>query len=67
MKCVPQNSCNAGHYTCDILTGEKICNYGFIDPTTSCITRNLSLQICPQSDGYYYYYNIILIIIYFSF
>ena len=51
IRCVQQDSCSGGHYTCNQLTGEKICNYGFVDSTTNCIIRNQSVQLCPKPDS----------------
>lgn len=30
-----------GLYTCDPITGEKVCIQGYVDPETDCITREL--------------------------
>lgn len=51
VKCIEQNSCSGGHFTCDKNTGDKLCMNGFIDPTTNCVNKNQSIQICHQSDG----------------
>ena len=51
IRCVEQNSCLGGHYTCNNLTGEKMCNKGFIDPDTNCQKRDTSIQLCSSSDG----------------
>ena len=51
VRCVEQNSCLGGHYTCNNLTGEKMCNKGFIDPDTNCQKRDTSIQLCSSSDG----------------
>lgn len=51
VRCVEQNSCTGGHYTCHPVTGAKICNFGFVDPSTDCVMRNTSVPLCPLSDG----------------
>jgi Notch-like protein len=51
VRCVQEDSCYGGHYTCDPLTGNKICLPGFTDPATNCLTRNNSIQLCQQTDA----------------
>jgi hypothetical protein len=51
VRCVQQDSCAAGHYECDGETGSKICKYGFIGPTTDCVTKDASIQLCPLPDS----------------
>ena len=36
--CIPRNN-SEGHYTCDSVTGDKICLEGYKDPSTNCVTR----------------------------
>jgi hypothetical protein len=50
VRCVPQDNCE-GHYTCNQLTGKKICNYGFYDPETSCVKQDSSIVLCEQSKN----------------
>lgn len=50
VRCVQQDSCYAGHYTCNSITGEKICMAGFKDPSTNCVMRDTSVRLCQQSD-----------------
>ncbi len=51
VRCVQQDSCEGGHYKCDPQTGEKICNRGFLDPNTNCVTRDVNHKLCPNSDA----------------
>ena len=51
VRCVQQDSCAAGHYTCDQTTGAKVCNNGFVNPDSNCITKRTDIQLCPESDG----------------
>ena len=46
--CVPQNDCD-GHYDCDHKTGDKICLNGFYEPSTNCLKRNESINLCSDS------------------
>lgn len=45
--CVAQDNCD-GHYTCDPNTGQKLCKYGFIDPSTNCVKQDPLISICSQ-------------------
>ena len=49
VRCVQEESCYGGHYTCDQVTGEKICKPGFKDPSTNCVMRDTSVQVCNVS------------------
>lgn len=51
VRCVQQDSCEGGHYSCDASTGEKICNHGFTEPSTSCVKRDTSIELCARSDA----------------
>jgi hypothetical protein len=51
VRCVPQDSCEGGHYSCNQVTGEKICNYGFSDPSTGCMKRDSSIALCSRTDA----------------
>jgi hypothetical protein len=46
--CVPQDSCD-GHYTCNSLTGNKICLPGFSGP--QCDVPDLNQVGCSESQG----------------
>jgi len=48
--CVPTDSCEGGHYTCDDTTGKKICNAGYKGP--ECKDRDLNEKddpVCPSA------------------
>jgi len=50
VRCVQQDSCLGGHYRCNPSTGEKMCNVGFVDPSTNCVKRDSTIQLCPLTD-----------------
>lgn len=53
VRCVQQDSCEGGHYSCDENTGAKICYPGFYEPETDCVKRNFSIQLCEKTDQEY--------------
>lgn len=50
MYCVPMSDPVNGYYTCDRLTGAKICNPGYTDPATNCVNAITSATI-PVTAG----------------
>ncbi|CAH1777875.1 unnamed protein product, partial [Owenia fusiformis] len=46
--CQAQNSCDGGHYTCDQLSGAKICRQGWRNSLMNCTEKTISPEIDPD-------------------
>ena len=50
--CTPRND-SGGHYTCDPVTGDRICLEGYMDPDTLCVQPGSMLIIHASSNFHY--------------